>query len=399
VTKVNSRIDDVNGVNDIRVVDDRIIFVPGKLDLEESGVIKNPGDISLQSSRIIAELAVCLGTVEASLSDLVKLVVYYVQFDVDEMELRLHLGRCLGTTVQTAVTFVPIRQLRIAEALVEIEAIAIRGESSREGVVHSDLAMPGAGFCHGLRCGEFAFLSGQSSDSYNASILFPDDLVSQNQKTIENLRLVMQLMDVDDTDIVKVNSWRAPTMDRLAYETAASDRFRFLAASGPAVTGITIPRLNAIGHQIRLDLWAMDTHLQRTKINPPDHWGWKIAASYSHGLQVGPWLFVGGQAALDKDCIVQYPENIVQQIDVTKCFIENIIKHATGEYKLVKLNGLFCDSTDSDQRIQIRQTLTDLFPSSRPVRTFIPVDHLAYSHQAIELDAIAKLQVNDSKIN
>ena len=387
---MNSIIDDINSV------DDRIVFVPGKVDLDERGVIRNPGDIFLQSSQIIAELDTCLGKVEARLSDLVKLVVYYVQFDVDETELRLHLGRCLGKTVLTAVTFVPVRQLRLAAALIEIEAIAIRDESSREGVVHSDLAVPGAAFCHGLKCGEFTFFSGQSSASCNESILFPHDLVSQNQKTIENLRLVMQLVGVDETDIVKVNSWRAPTLDRIAYETAASDRFQFLAAAGPAVTGITIPRLNAIGYQIRLDLWAMDTQLQRTKINPPDHWGWKIAASYSHGLQVGPWLFIGGQGALNKACVVQHPENTVQQIDITKRFIENIIKHSAGEYELIKLNGLFCDSTNPDQGRQIRQSLGDLFLDSRPVRTFVPVDQLAYPHQAIELDAIARLQPGGS---
>ncbi|MFT7533128.1 MAG: 2-iminobutanoate/2-iminopropanoate deaminase, partial [Gammaproteobacteria bacterium] len=374
---------EVNASKRIRVVDNQIVFAAGRLDIDDLGMIKNPGDISAQVSGIIAALELSLRKIDVSLAALVKLVVYYVQIDVDEIQLRQHLGQCLGTDVHTTVTFVPLRQLRCSGALAEIEAIAMLGDSARDVIVHGNLVEPGVGFCHGLKCGEFSFLSGQSSASRDSTILFADDLVSQNQKTIENLQIVLQTMGVDNSDIVKVNSWRAPATDYAAYKKAADDRFSFLGAATPAVTGITIPRLNAIGYQIRLDLWAMDSQVQRTPINPPDHWGWKIATSYSHGLQVGPWLFVGGQAALDKDCVVQHPENILKQIDVTKNFIENIINHASGDYEMVKLNGLFCDSTDPHPGSEIRQSLIDLFPDSQPITTFVPVDHLAYPQQTI----------------
>ncbi len=376
----------------MRVVDNNVVFVPGLTDLDDVGVVKNPDNLASQISAIVTRLEHYLERAESRLNDLVKLVVYYVQDGVDETQLRLHVGQCLGSGVETAVTLVPLRKMRHSGALVEIEAVAIRGGYPREIANHGDLADLGPGFCHGLTCGEFSFLSGQSAASRQQTILYPGDLVSQNRQTIENLQAVMQDLGINGDNIVKVNSWRAPVSDTTAYEQAATDRFRFLAAAGPAVTGITIPRLDAIGYQIRLDLWAMDPKLPRTQINPPNHWGWKIAASYSHGLQVGSWLFVGGQGALDQNCTVQYPGDTSKQVEITRDFIESVLRHAGGEYNIVKLTGLFCCPGESEPGQQIVQSIQDQFRNYQLASSLVPVDHLAYPHQAVELDAIATLK-------
>ena len=41
--------------------------------------------------------------------------------------------------------------------------------------------------------------------------------------------------------------------------------------------------------------------LPRRTLKPAQHWDWPSPTPYSQGLRCGPWLFVGGQAALDED--------------------------------------------------------------------------------------------------
>jgi len=366
----------------------KIKFLEPVSDSNPRGVIQNPGNWKLQAKGSIDQLRIVLERSDHTMVHLAKLVVYYVKDAIDEVSLRDELGRLLGSSVQTAVTFVPLRQLRQDASLIELEAISIREDSSRNPVSLRNLANPGQAFCHGITCDEFSFVSGQSSESRVSRLLYPDDLISQNQQTIENLQQVLVSLSVQAADIVKVNSWRAPTVNMQAFQQAASARFKFLSAARPAVTGITIPRLEALGYRIRLDLWAMDSTLARHHVDPPGHWGWTTDTGYSHGLQVGRWLFVGGQAALDQHCVVQAPSDVIAQIDRTTHYVNAVLKSAQGTHKLVKLNAMFCDDGSRTTRKDILSSINQQYQNTNPVATVIPVDQLAYPNQSIEFDAV-----------
>lgn len=393
--------------------DTHMLCVPAIVGIGDTTTVASSDNLLSQADKCVEILSQRLERADASLSDLVKLVVYYVQDGVEESLVREQLGVSLGRDVTTCVTLVPLRQLaeladlanRFIEKsgekssgqplrvrpLIEIEAYAIVGNQRRAIVIDDSLSEVGPSFCHGLSCGDFSFVSGQSSSNRSNAVLYPGDLVSQNQQTIENLQRVLEQLPVSSADIVKVNSWRAPTGNIQDYQRAAEARFTFLERASPAVTGITIPGLAAIGHVIRLDLWAMSSALPRVRLNPDDHWGWKIQTSYSHGIQVGDWLFVGGQAALDQHCEVCSADDAISQVDLTVDYIDAVITSSGHQLvEIFSLNGWYCTNAEGFGERSLYKKMIKQYLSSAPACTVVPVDSLAYPDQAVELDAIVR---------
>ena len=65
-------------------------------------------------------------------------------------------------------------------------------------------------FCHGLRCEEFIFTSGQSALNDRGEVLFYGDLPSQNHHALDGVAATLDGLGAGPGDIVKFNTWRAP---------------------------------------------------------------------------------------------------------------------------------------------------------------------------------------------
>lgn len=363
------------------------IMLAGQVDADNTGRVGHPGDPAAQTAAAIGNIERLLRQLDADLRDLVKLVVFYVQPGVEEAGLQAQIGALLGDGAAAVITLVPLRQLRYAGLAVEMDAYAMRS-GDKTAITLPELPDPGPGLCHGLSCDEFVFVGGQSSADATTPVRFAGDLVSQNRQTLDNLHCILNGLGVDVAQIVKANSWRASPPSAGAYAQAARDRFEFFSAARPAVTGITIPGLAAVGHLIRLDLWAVRAPLPRTHVMPPDHWGWQLETTYSHGLQCGDWLFVGGQAALDRDCHVQQPENPLTQTEITMAFVQDVLRSAGVDFEnVLKINTY--STGRSDERQQHLHALNRYFKHPGPASTCVPVDSLAYAGQVVEVEAIA----------
>lgn len=368
---------------------DPLIFVSGDVAPEASG--GGRGGLESQAQILIVRLSETLESHGAGLAQLAKLVVYYRQPDVDESALRACLGAALGGNCEVAVTFVPLASLRHAGALLELEAYAVRG-GSRETVNVPGLARAGAGFCHGIKCGDFCFVSGQSALTAEGAVRFPCDLVSQNKACLDGLEAVLAELGMGPETIVKGNSWRADPPSVEAYTLAAKDRFRFFADARPSFTGITIPGLEPQGLFIRLDVWAMSGDIERQRLAPPNHWGWALKTTYSHGFRAGQWLFIGGQAALDPHCNVLSSDELLPQTGITMDYIESILTAAGGgPDDVVKLNELHVAAPHDTAALEVLGVHASRFGRESPAWSGVPVDHLAYQGQSIEIDAIARL--------
>ena len=64
-------------------------------------------------------------------------------------------------------------------------------------------------FCHGLRCEEFIFASGQSALDERGEVLFAGDLPSQNRYALDGVAAILDGLGAIPGDIVKFNTWRA----------------------------------------------------------------------------------------------------------------------------------------------------------------------------------------------
>ena len=191
-------------------------------------------------------------------------------------------GRTRTRWITPHVVRGPLPRLVAPGLLLAVDAYAMRGTAGRRieraPLDVPELASMPAPFCHGLRCDEFIFTSGQSALDERGEALFGGDLPSQNRHALDGVAAILDGLGAGPGDIVKFNTWRAPPPSTQAYRRAAQDRFDFLAAAQPAVTEITIPETTRPGPLIRMDAWAMRPNRgepsPRRTLKPARHWDW-----------------------------------------------------------------------------------------------------------------------------
>ena len=378
---------------------DRLIAVSGQADLDSFGQVAHPADARAQVVAVVDRIGEQLERVGADLSDLVKLVVFHVpEPGCGEREMRDLLARALGPDVLTTMTMVPLPRLVSPGLLIAVDAYAMRGAAGRR-IERAPFDVPGVAslpepFCHGLRCEEFIFTSGQSALDERGEVLFSGDLPSQNRHALDGIAAILDGLGAGPGDIVKFNTWRAPPPSPQGYHRAAQDRFDFLAAARPAVTGITIPESTRPGPLIRMDAWAMRSSRgepsPRRTLKPAQHWDWPSPTPYSQGLRCGSWVFVGGQAALDEHGKTVGAGNRADQTELVMRYVAQVLG-AGGACvdDVLKLNAYYCHSTGPGALLNGAEPRSRRFSPPGPASSDVPVDELAYAGMLVEIEAIA----------
>ena len=380
---------------------DRLIAVSGQADLDSFGQIAHPADPRAQVAAVVRRIRERLERVGADLSDLTKLVVFHVpESGCGEREMRDLLARALGSDVLTTLTMVPLPRLVSPGRLIAVDAYAMRGAAGRR-LEREPLDVPGLAplpepFCHGLRCGEFIFTSGQAALDERGEVLFGGDLPSQNRHALDGVAAILDGLGAGPGDIVKFNTWRAPPPSPQAYRRAAQDRFDFLAAAPPAVTGITIPESTRPEPLIRMDAWAMHSNrgepLPRRTLKPARHWDWPSPTPYSQGVRCGPWVFVGGQAALDEHGKIVGAGTRADQTELVMRYVARVLEAAGACFDdVLKLNTYYCHRVGSGALQEGADPRSRCFPPPGPALSDVPVDELAYAGMLVEIEAIAAI--------
>ena len=377
----------------------RLIAVSGQADLDSFEQVAHPADPRAQVAAVVRSIQERLERVGADLSDLTKLVAFHVPGPGrGEREIRNLLARALGSDVLTTLTMVPLPRLVSPGRLIAVDAYAMRGADGRR-LERAPLDVPGLAslpepLCHGLRCEEFIFTSGQSALDERGEVLFDGDLPSQNRHALDGVAAILDGLGAGPGDIVKFNTWRAPPPSPQAYRHAAQDRFAFLSAARPAVTGITIPETTRPGPLIRLDAWAMHSNrgelLPRRILKPAQHWDWPSPTPYSQGLRCGPWVFVGGQAALDGHGKVVGGRSRADQTDLVMRHVARVLEAAGACLDdVLKLNTYYCHRVGAGAPHDGAGPRSRRFSPRGPAWSDVPVHELAWPGMLVEIEAIA----------
>ena len=386
---------------------DRLIAVSGQADFDSFGQVPHPADARAQVVGVVDRIRERLERVGAELSDLTRLVVFHVpQPGGGEREMRALLARALGPEVLTTLTMVPLPRLASSGLLIAVDAYAMRGADGRR-IERAPLAVPGLAslpepFCHGLRCEEFIFASGQSALDERGEVLFGGDLPSQNRHALEGIAAILDGLGAGPGDIVKFNTWRAPPPSPQAYHRAAQDRFDFLAGARPAVTGITIPESTGPGPLIRMDAWAMRSNrgapLPRRTLKPARHWDWPSPTPYSQGLRCGRWVFVGGQAALDAHGKVVGAGSRADQTELVMRYVAQVLRAAGACFDgVLKLNTYYCHRAGAGALRDGAKPRSRWLSPPGPASSDVPVDELAWPGMLVEIDAIAAIDARRAR--
>ena len=380
---------------------DRLIAVSGQADFDSFGQVAHPGDARAQVVAVVGRIRERFERVGADLSDLAKLVVFHIpEPGCGEREIRNLLARALGPDIRTTLTMVPLPRLPSPGLLIAVDAYALRGADGRR-VERAPLEVLGLAslpepFCHGLRCEEFIFASGQSALNDRGEVLFAGDLPSQNRHALDGVAAILDGLGAGPGDIVKFNTWRAPPPSPQAYRRAAQDRFDFLSGARPAVTGITIPNSTRRGPLIRMDAWAMRSGrggpLPRRTLKPAQHWDWPSPTPYSQGLRCGPWVFVGGQAALDERGKIVGAGNRAAQTELVMRYVARVLGAAGACFDdVLKLNTYYCHRAGAGALRDGADPRNRCFSPPGPASSDVPVEELAWPGMLVEIEAIAAI--------
>jgi reactive intermediate/imine deaminase len=103
----------------------RIIFISGQVSLDANGELVGEGDFEAQTRQVFANLSAALEAADATWDDVVKL--NYFLTDIDQLAtVRAVRDEHVNTEQPPASTLVEVSGLFRPEAMVEIEAVAIK---------------------------------------------------------------------------------------------------------------------------------------------------------------------------------------------------------------------------------------------------------------------------------
>lgn len=105
----------------------KLIFIAGQIDVDNTGAVRNPGDLEAQVRGTLDNLDIALRAQGATMDDLVKVNVFVVDLEPSQTPaIRDIRATYFNVDNPPALTLVGIDKLSMDGLLVEIEAIAAR---------------------------------------------------------------------------------------------------------------------------------------------------------------------------------------------------------------------------------------------------------------------------------
>lgn len=377
------------------------LFVTGQIDLDDKGEITCPSSIEGQTAATVMQLQRVLTAAEMFASDLVQLRVFYVQDGaLDEDALTALLGQRLGLLdgPGPAVTLVPLEGLMLPGLLIEIDAIAMRGQNGealpRSAAWEPGLAALPAPFSQALRVDRMLFTSGVTVRGRDGGIESPGLIAGQSGPVLGRLDGLLQQLGADLQDTVKTNVFNAEPGTAEDWSAPALIRASHYREPGPTATGISLPRLWPEGVMVKNDVIAMrgpdGARLPRSHSWPTDHWDWPVHLPYRHGLRCGDLVFLGGQVPLNPDASVAHAGDPVAQTKMAMEYIRRVLADFGMTFdNVVRITTFYAgQSGDAPWRENLDARFAHFSPPG-PVTTGIPVPWLAYQDMGIEIDIIA----------
>jgi enamine deaminase RidA (YjgF/YER057c/UK114 family) len=377
----------------------QMIWMGGQVDLTPQGDVRHSGDMDAQIPVVIASLTRVLAELQASPSDLVKLLCFYVNDgSVDERQLLEKIAAALPAGARPAITAVPVAYLAYPGMLIEIEGYAMLGEDNRPlARSHAPGARLSAlpdGFAHAVRCGKMIFVSGQTPVDDQGNIYRPGEIIAQTNKVMSQIGAALGHFGASFDDVVKLNRWYVGHGTVADFEPAAVACAAHFNEPGPAATGIPLPLHAREGQQIKIEVVAMlgenGERLPRRHVWPDSLWDWHVHLPYKHGLKCDNMIFLGGQCSLDKQGRTVHPGKLTAQTRQAMTHIGTILRDLGADYKDVcKVTTVYqgdCGGEDLHSNLSIRSSF---FPEPGPATTGIPLPKLAYPDMVIEIDVFA----------
>ena len=139
--------------------------------------------------------------------------------------------------------------------------------------------------------------------------------------------------------------------------------------------------------------------MDRQRLMPPWAYAWRSDAysTLSHGWRVGPFVWIGGQVALDNQAQVVHPGDMAGQTRYVYTAIERLLREAGATFAdVVKINTFLAldpAAPEFDTKWEAMSAVRKEFLSDPgPCTLGVPVPGLRYPGLLVEVDAMAVIR-------
>lgn len=375
-----------------------MIFTGGQVDLDSTGQVRNPNDLSAQCDGSMAYLRDVLADLGSDWRDVIRLVVYFVGDAEDEQALQQQIGRIIGADAYPVINMISLPELCYENMMIEIEGVAMRAEDGSR-LPRQCHRVPGLAplhepFSHVVQCEDMIVTGDMTAIDEDGILAAPGNLSEQSRLMMENLGIALAAAGADSGDVVKLNVYYVGDGTAEDWEAPARVRADFFPDPGPAATGMPVSRFPNPDMMSRISVTAMrgqgGARLDKAFAWPEGHWDWTMPLPYKHGNRCGDMIHVGGQVSLDTSAHVVDPDDMVAQTRRAMSNIARVLEEFGATLDdVVKVTTFYQGQASAEalhENLLIRSTS---YTEPGPATTGIPMEMLVYENMVIEIEVTA----------
>ena len=342
-----------------------------------------------QALRAVENLDLALHTARLDLQSIVSLMIYLPQY-ADARQVTEVLHQAFGDSFETypAITLVGIAGLD-GNCRVRMDAVATSSRD-REALRLSELPLPLGNRCHGVRVGNFIFLSGMDAADSQGNVFSPATIQSQTTEVLSRINKILNAQKLSLGDLCRTFMFMPSTEYRPGYGEARKKIYQNIFAEDefPPNSGIYIRDL---GRNILLRSVAIAYRGEKSIVASPKVR--KAPGSFSQSVRVGDWLLLAGQDAVGFNREIEAEGDLAGQTKATLRHLKDIVEAAGGTLADVVKTTIYL--TAGQDRSTFAGAYREFFNRHNPASTIpagftVEVQELAPGC-LVEIDALAYL--------
>lgn len=339
-----------------------------------------------QARQCLVNLDTGLRSCGESSADVVSLAVYLSDYG-DAAAVSTTLRERFGNN-GPAVNFVGVNGLD-GGCRVRMDAIATSSED-REILRIADLPLSIGAGCHGVRIGDWFFLSGTDAANGDGFIATPSSIQSQTTEVLTRIGKILAGHKLGLGSLCRTFMFMPGTRHRPGYGEARKKVYQgvFTEDAYPPNSGIYI---RSLGENILLRSMAIAYRGKQKIVTSPQV---RLApGSFSQSVRVGDWLLLAGQDAVTFDRVVECEGSLAGQTEATLRHTKDIVEAAGGSLNdVVKTTVYLVGGTNPAEFAEAYRSFFAAHSRSRtmPAGLTVVVDELS-PRCLVEIDAVAYL--------
>jgi 2-iminobutanoate/2-iminopropanoate deaminase len=279
-----------------------------------------------QALQTLENLDLVLKTAGLDLGQVVSLMVYLAEYS-DAAQVAQVLGEVFEKCVESypATTLIGVAGLE-GGCRVRMDAIATSSRD-RGAFRLADLSLPPGNRCHGVRVGNFFFLSGVDAAGDEGNVVSPATIQFQTTEVLGRINRILNAQDLSLSNLCRTFMFMPSTDYRPGYGEARKKVYKGIFAEDefPPNSGIYIRDL---GPDILLRSVAIAYRGAKAVVASPKVR--KAPGSFSQSVRVGDWLLLAGQDAVGFNREVEAEGDLAGQTEVTLQHTKDILEEAGG---------------------------------------------------------------------